>query len=269
MPERDREGWPLACDIAGSPDAPAALLLHDIPDDRRAWQALSTAMAADFRTIAPDLRGFGESGAPDPATTQPPAMHDYAADLIALLDGCKVERCSVVGAGFGAEVALQLALDAPARVARLVLNDVVPVPDHPSYGDDLRAAEALRAEQGRRARRFGIERVAATAHTGDYLRTSTRLRYQRIDPDAFAAAHEARARRDAALPRLATLAVPTLVVAGAANPFVTAAELLAETLPAARLVTLDCGAGAPFVAQRAFEGALGEFLGATGNAAPS
>ena len=59
MAELERGGWTLAYEVAGAGDAPAALLLHDIPDDRRVWQALATDMVEDFRTIAPDLRGLG------------------------------------------------------------------------------------------------------------------------------------------------------------------------------------------------------------------
>lgn len=264
VPELDRGGWPLAYELAGAADAPAALLLHDIPDDRRVWRALATDMVDEFRTIAPDLRGFGESGRPAGAGS-PPGMGDFAADLSALLDAEGVSSCAVIGAGFGGELALELALDAPERVDLLVLSGAMPVADHPSYDDDLRACEEERAEQGRLAGRFGMGRAATSSAgnlAGRYLRASVRERYRGMDAEGFAAAHEARAGRGDLLPRLATLAVPTLVVAGEDDPLWPGARLLAETLPDGRLVTLSgCGGGAPFVAPRAFEGALGAFLG--------
>ncbi len=254
----------LACDLAGPEDAPAALLLHDIPGDRRVWRALVEAMRGELRIVAPDLRGFGESGWP-PAPAAPPAMRDYAADLEALLDRERVERFAVIGAGFGAEVALELALVAPARVRRLVLSGATPVPDHPAYDEALRTREKDRAAQGRLARRFGMERAAACAAqplAGPHVRAAMRQRYRGVNAESFAAAHEACVGREGLLPRLATLRVPALVVAGDGDPLLPAAQLLAETLPAARLVTLaGCGAGAPFVAPLAFEGALGAFLG--------
>ena len=79
---------------------------------------------------------------------------------------------------------------------------------------------------------------------------------------AFAAAHRARTAWGEAAPRLALLDAPALVLAGADDPLLAAARLLAETLPRGRLETLPgCGAGAPFTAPRAFEAALGAFLG--------
>ena len=264
MPELDRGTWTCAYDVEGAADAPAALLLHDIPDDRRAWRALAADMAEEFRTIAPDLRGFGESGRPPPPAA-PPGLRDYAGDLIALLDAEGVGACAVIGAGFGAEVALTLALEAPARVELIVVSDAVAIADHPSYDEGLRESEAGRAERGRLAARFGMGRAAGNAAADgapEYLRASHRERARGIDAEAFAAAHEARARRDGFAERLATLATPALVVTGADGPLAPAARLLADTLPNGRLVTIaGCGRGAPFVAPRAFEGALGAFLG--------
>ena len=191
-------------------------------------------------------------------------MRDYADDLSALLDAEGVERCAVIGAGFGAEVALELALDAPERVELIVLSGANPPPTTPpttspciparTVGPSGAASQVASGWAGRR------QRGGALANT--YLRASVRERYLGKDADAFAAAHEARATRDDLLPRLASLAVPALVVAGEDDPLLPAARLLAETLPNGRLVTLDgCGRGAPFVAPRAFEGALGAFLG--------
>ena len=264
MIELDRGGWSLAYDTAGNADGPTALLLHDISDDRRVWRALATDMVEEFRTIAPDLRGLGESGRP-PAPASPPTMRDYAADLTALLDAEAVDHCAVIGAGFGAEVALELALDAPERVELIVLSGAVPTADHPSYDAALLASEGRRAERGRLAGRFGMRRAGANAaegYSGEHLRASVRERYRGLDAEAFAAAHEARAGRGDLLPRLAGLTAPALVVAGEDDPLGAAARLLAETLPNGRLVTLPgCGGGAPFVAPRAFEGALGAFLG--------
>jgi len=264
VPELDRGGWNLAYDLTGAEDAPAALLLHDLPDDRRAWRALATDMIDGFRTVAPDLRGLGESGWP-PTPAPPPTMADYAGDLLALLDSLGVERCAVIGAGFGAEVALELALAAPERVDLIVLSGANPAPGHPAYDEALRAAEGRRGEQGRLAGRFGTGRagvLAAEGHAGPFLRESVRERYRGVNADAFAAAHEALAAREELLLRLPALTAPALVVSGEHDPLLPAARLLAETLPDGRLVAIPgCGRGAPFVAPRAFEGALGAFLG--------
>ena len=263
MPERDRDAWTPARDADGPADAPAALLLHDLTGDRRVWRALADAMSGEFRAIAPDLRGFGESGWPPRGDA--PSMRDYAADLAALLDGEGVARCALIGAGFGAEVALEFALAEPERTRLLVLSGAAPAADHPALDEAARAHERRRAQEGRLAARFGMDRAAALAASslrGAQARAALRARYRAIDADAFAAAHRARATWGEAAPRLALLDAPALVLAGADDPLLAAARLLAETLPRGRLETLPgCGAGAPFTAPRAFEAALGAFLG--------
>ena len=263
MPELARGAWSLAYDVAGRADAPAALLLHDLPDDRRVWRVLASAMAEDFRVITPDLRGLGQSGWPaeaEPETVPPPTLSDYAGDLVAILDAERVPAAAVIGAGFGADVALQLALDAPERVELIALAGVAPL-----AGEAQREGQSLRGEQGSLAARFGMARAAARAAAPlaeGYLRDSLRLRYRTMNADAFAAACEAQAMREDRRGRLASLAVPALVVVGERDPALPAARLLADALADGRLVVLDgCGRGAPFVAPRAFEAALGAFLG--------
>ncbi len=99
------------------------LLLHGFPDSTRVWRhQIPALVAAGTRVIAPDLRGFGESDKPE-------AVEEYAiarsvADVVALLDGLRIERTHVVGHDWGAAVAWALAATVPARVERLVAMSV-------------------------------------------------------------------------------------------------------------------------------------------------
>jgi pimeloyl-ACP methyl ester carboxylesterase len=61
-----------------------------------------------------DQRGFGQS-------PLPPGPYTHAEDLLAILDALAMDRCDLVGVSQGGAVALNFALDHPARVRRLVL----------------------------------------------------------------------------------------------------------------------------------------------------
>jgi pimeloyl-ACP methyl ester carboxylesterase len=104
---------------AGQP----VLLIHGFPDSHRLWRHQMRALtAAGMRAVAPDMRGFGESGRPE-------AVSDYAvgrsvADMVAVLDELGIERAHVVGHDWGATVAWVLASVAPERVDRLVALSV-------------------------------------------------------------------------------------------------------------------------------------------------
>jgi pimeloyl-ACP methyl ester carboxylesterase len=106
-------------DGAGQP----VLLLHGFPDSSRLWRHQIPALVdAGFRTIAPDLRGFGESGRP--AAVEDYAMRRSIADMLAALDALELERAHVVGHDFGAGLAWVLAALVPERVDRLVVMSV-------------------------------------------------------------------------------------------------------------------------------------------------
>lgn len=93
---------------------PPLLLIHAGIADSRMWEPQARAFADHFDMIRPDLRGFG-------ASQLPPAPYSMLADLIALLDHLEVGRAHVVGCSMGGTLAIDLALEHPERVERLVL----------------------------------------------------------------------------------------------------------------------------------------------------
>lgn len=107
-------GVALAYEIEGS--GTPVLLVHDIASDRRGVPAISGC-----RCIRYDRRGYGESGAPEPyvGTT----VMEQAEDAAALLRSLEVSGAVVAGVGFGALVALDLALRHAALVRAVVACD--------------------------------------------------------------------------------------------------------------------------------------------------
>jgi pimeloyl-ACP methyl ester carboxylesterase len=97
---------------------PAVVLIHGFSLDMRMWDPQVAELAAAFRVVRYDCRGFGISGPLDPAVP-----YTHAADLIAMLDYLSIEQATLVGLSFGGQVALKTALAAPERVLALVLLD--------------------------------------------------------------------------------------------------------------------------------------------------
>ena len=75
-----------------------------------------------MRTIAPDLRGFGESDRPEGVESY--GVGRSVADMLALLDVLEIERTKVVAHDWGAAVGWALAALAPERVERLAALSV-------------------------------------------------------------------------------------------------------------------------------------------------
>lgn len=97
--------------------APAVVLLHGLGGDARFWLAEQTLLARDFRTLAIDLRGSGQSiGSDGPFT-----VDALAADVLEVLDAAGIDAAHVVGFSMGGVVAQALAVAASDRVISLVL----------------------------------------------------------------------------------------------------------------------------------------------------
>jgi 3-oxoadipate enol-lactonase len=96
----------------------AVLLLHGLGVTGRSWRfQIPVLVQAGFRVLAPDMPGFGRSTAWYGA----PGMNRLVYPLVALLDHLKLTAVDVIGISMGGTIALQLTLDHPSRVNRLIL----------------------------------------------------------------------------------------------------------------------------------------------------
>jgi len=113
-----RDGAPLAGYVAGH-GGPALVLANGLGGPIAAFRHQVRHFEQRFRVVTWDYRGlYGSRG------TTPPERVDVAAqadDLEDLLDAAGVESAVIVGWSMGVQVALELALRAPARVSELVL----------------------------------------------------------------------------------------------------------------------------------------------------
>ena len=101
--------------VAGKGDP--VVLLHGYAETSHMWLPLMAKLADTHTVIAPDLRGFGESSAPDDGYTKK-AM---AQDIHALMQSLKYDRIRLVGHDIGLMVAY--AAQYPGEVDRLVLME--------------------------------------------------------------------------------------------------------------------------------------------------
>jgi 3-oxoadipate enol-lactonase len=130
----------LSHDVAG--DGPVLVLLHSAVCDRRMWDPQWEALvAAGYRVVRCDLRGFGESRMPD-------WPYNNAEDVVGLLKVLGVGRATLIASSYGGRVALELAARWPELVTTLALlcsgsPDHVPSDTLKSFGareDTLLAA---------------------------------------------------------------------------------------------------------------------------------
>lgn len=90
------------------------LMLHAAIADSRMWQPQIDEFAKQFDVLCPDTRGFGDS-------ELPPTRWSPIADVIALMDVLALKPAHIIGCSMGGRIAIDMALDHPARVSKLVL----------------------------------------------------------------------------------------------------------------------------------------------------
>lgn len=111
-------------DYPGASDRPPILCLHGLTRNSRDFARLAERYSPEFRVLALDFRGRGESQYdPLPMRYNPLT---YAGDVIELLDQLDVPRAIFVGTSLGGLVTMTVGTMARGRIAASVLNDVGP-----------------------------------------------------------------------------------------------------------------------------------------------
>jgi len=98
---------------------PALVCVHGLTANHSCWASMADLLAPDFRLIAYDLRGRGESGKPESGYS----IEHHCKDLLGLLDAFGLRKAVIMGHSLGAHIGLRFAALYPARVSKLVLVD--------------------------------------------------------------------------------------------------------------------------------------------------
>ena len=106
---------------------PPLLLLHGAPMSHITWRFIGPQLAKQYTVVAPDLRGYGDSGkmpdTPDHANYSKRAM---ALDQVEVMKHFGFDKFPVVGHDRGGRVAHRMALDHADKVTKLAVLDILP-----------------------------------------------------------------------------------------------------------------------------------------------
>ena len=243
---------------------PVVVLLHGFPLNRKIWAAQESTVGSMYRVIAPDLRGHGESAAPEGVYT----MDVMAADVIELLDALQITEPVVVGGlSMGGYVALALWARYPERIRALMLIDTRAAADTPEAARN-REELALTVETN------GTAKHVVDAMMPKLFSEETRSHHAELIPPVRAAMERTSARgvagalygmahRPDRTGLLASITVPTLVMVGAHDAITPPEESrkMAAALPNAQLIIIpDAGHLAPLENSEAADEAILDFL---------
>lgn len=233
----DTKGIRLAYDDQGT--GLPLVFLHAFPLNRSMWAPQTTALSRQFRTIAMDLRGHGESDAP----LWNFSLDQYADDVCALLDHLAIPQAVLVGLSMGGYISLAFSRKYGSRLKGLVLADTRAQADSPegrtgrfnlaqtAYGKGADAVADIMLSKllGATSRQQKPELVDSIRHT---IRNTP---VSGIVVDLMAMAD-----RPDSVAHLRTLACPTLVVVGQEDHTTPLADahVMATGIPGARLAVI-------------------------------
>jgi pimeloyl-ACP methyl ester carboxylesterase len=258
-------------------EGPPLVFLHGLIGRWTHWVEQLTAFAPSHRVIAVDLPGFGDSPLPAEGGISVPI---YARTLDRLMEALEIDCAAFVGQSMGGFTAIELAINFPERVERLVLvspaglstyqnpRDVIVLSQIRRLSRLVAAGQALVAANGRllarrpRLRRFEPMTNIVTRYPeripGPFVFEFT----QGLAPPGFVegfAANQDYDYRD----RLGEVACPTLIVWGERDEVVTskdAAEYERLIPNARKVIFADTGHMTMIERPAAFNALLEKFL---------
>ena len=201
----------LVYEITGS--GPDVILLHPFPLHHTFWDGLLDQLVTRYRVIRPDLRAHGDSDAGDGPVT----MQKLSDDLDRLCRELAIVRAMFVGVSIGGYTLFEFWRRYRERVSALVLANT-------RAGAETPEGRAGRMEIAERVLREGtlgftndlVQKLCSPstlANRPDIV-DAARSMAAKMSPADIAEVQRGMADRADSIPTLATISVPTLVIAG-------------------------------------------------------
>ncbi len=227
----------LSYEIAGN--GPDVVLLHPFPLNHHFWDSVTPQLSTRYRLIIPDLRGHGDSELGEgPAT-----MQKLADDLFRLCREERVSKAFFVGVSIGGYLLFEFWRRYRDQVAALVLANTRP-------GAETSESKASRLQLADRVLREGTDGfiqetlsklLSETTRTNrpDIVDAARRM-MQSMSAEDIAGVQRGMAERPDSVATLATINVPTLLIAGEEDSIpLSEFELMRQRIPGSRLQVIS------------------------------
>lgn len=246
--------------IDGPADAPVLVFSNSLGTTLEMWDAQADHFAKTHRVLRYDTRGHGGSV----VSPGPYSFDQLGGDVVALLDALDIERASFCGISMGGFTGLWLGVHAPRRLSHLVVaNSAAKI----GTADGWTTRAALVRDKGAAA----MAELAASSPSRwftDAFVAAQPAVVQRaqgwiagLAPEGYAACCEALAQADLRT-AIAGITVPTLLIAGSADPVTTVADAYAmqAAIAGAQLAEVPASHLSNLEAPAAFDAALAAFI---------
>src|SRR5271156_653158 len=243
--------------LDGEPSAPVVVLSNSLGTNLAMWDAQIPALAQEFRVLRYDSRGHGQSD----VTPGPYTIETLGRDVVGLLDALQIPSAHYCGLSIGGLIGQWLGIHAAKRFKSLTLcNTAARIGTIDGWNTRI----ATIKEGGIAPIANG---VVSRWFTEDFAKReptwveAARQMLLHTSPEGYAAT--CAALRDEDLREsIAAICTPTLVISGAQDAAVTAADgrFVSEKIPGAQYLELNAAHLSNIEAAEPFTAALLKFL---------
>jgi 3-oxoadipate enol-lactonase len=249
-------GTELYYELSGKEGAPWLVLSHSLACTVRMWDPQVAAFKDRYRIVNYDMRGHGQSAAPQ----GPYTLDMLADDVLGLMKELKIERATYMGLSIGGMIGQMLALRQTKHFDRMVLADT----------GHAQPAEAIKQweERIKIAQTQGMKPLVPSTmerwFTPSFRESPQAKKIAELIANTPVAGYVGCGQAIMKLnttARLKEIKLPVLAIAGEADPSAPGTRHIGETVPGAKLVMIPNAAHIANVEQAAtFNQALRDFL---------
>src|SRR6202171_6551324 len=109
-------------ELDGPPNAPTLVLSNSLGTNLSLWDSQLSVFSQSFRVLRYDLRGHGQTS----VTQGEYSVEVLGRDVLQLLDALNLQRVNFCGLSIGGMTGMWLGVNAPQRLAKLVLSNTAP-----------------------------------------------------------------------------------------------------------------------------------------------
>ncbi|HET9895983.1 MAG TPA: alpha/beta hydrolase [Streptosporangiaceae bacterium] len=189
-------------------DKPAIVLSHGLLMDHSMFDEQVTALSGEYRVIAWDERGHGQTKAAGPFS-----YWDSASDVLGLLDHLGLDQAVLTGMSQGGFLSLRAALLAPERVRALILIDTQSGLEDPANAESYHQLHEIWLSSGPAS----VQEIVSGIILGPGSWDDWYAKWAAADREQFSLAFHALVERDDLTERLGEIRCPALIVHGTAD----------------------------------------------------
>ncbi|MCR9276984.1 MAG: alpha/beta hydrolase [Pseudomonadaceae bacterium] len=231
MPFANINGARLWYEVMG--EGEPVFLHHGYTASRENWLPVAQRLRDRYQVIVMECRGVGESE----DTADGHSLHQYKNDVLGMADFLGLQRFTYAGHSMGGGIGYLLATDHAERLNKLILMAPIPSGGIPGNPDFARVDEILSMRATDGEARFRAEQIAQRfrldAETDEWVETRVRQRLRASDEHVRGGLQSMYDLNVS--DKLATMTVPTLMLAGSVDELLRANLADFERLPNAIL----------------------------------